>query len=121
MCCAFAGSKETLLNLMTIFHQDPALKPGNKLRWSGLDSAGKSLAVAEAALKHQGLTVFVTESAQQAAIQSRAIKFFANEKDLPVLVFPDWETLPGYPVKVDFHKFQYILIWKSIDLIASIL
>ena len=94
MCCAFAGSKETLLNLMTIFHQDPALKPGNKLRWSGLDSAGKSLAVAEAALKHQGLTVFVTESAQQAAIQSRAIKFFANEKDLPVLVFPDWETLP---------------------------
>ena len=79
---------------MTIFHQDPALKPGDKLRWPDLDSAGRSLAVAEAALKHQGLTVFVTESAQQAALQSRAIKFFANQKDLPVLVFPDWETLP---------------------------
>ena len=54
---------------MTIFHQDPALKPGDKVRWPGLDLAGRSLAVAEAALKHQGLTVFVTESAQQAALQ----------------------------------------------------
>jgi transcription-repair coupling factor (superfamily II helicase) len=79
---------------MTTFYHHPALLPGEKQKWTGLHEAGRSLAVAEAASKHKGLTVFVTKSAQQAAIQSRAIRFFSNQNNLPVFNFPDWETLP---------------------------
>ena len=79
---------------MIIFNQDPAFNPADKVRWNGLHGAGKSLAIAEAATQHEGLTVFITGTAQEAAVQSRAIQFFSKGKNLPVFTFPDWETLP---------------------------
>ena len=79
---------------MTIFNQDPAFNPADIVQWNGLHGAGKSLAIAEAAAQHKGLTVFVTGTAQEAAVQSRAIQFFSKGKNLSVYTFPDWETLP---------------------------
>ncbi|MBT7564461.1 MAG: hypothetical protein HN621_07200, partial [Porticoccaceae bacterium] len=79
---------------MIIFNQDPAFNPADKVRWNGLHGAGKSLAIAEAATQHDGLTVFIAGTAQEAAVQSRAIQFFSKGKNLPVFTFPDWETLP---------------------------
>ena len=41
-----------------------------------------------------GLSILITETAREAAAQSRALAFFSAEQDFPILNFPDWETLP---------------------------
>ena len=79
---------------MSIIQQQPASKPGDKQHWGELRAAGRALAVAEAALKYTGLTMLVTETARQAAEQTRALRFFTAEQRLPIYSFPDWETLP---------------------------
>ena len=79
---------------MNIFNQQPAVKPGDKCVWGGLPSSGRALAVVEAALKYSGLTLIITDTAQQASIQSRALEFFAAQRNLSIFTFPDWETLP---------------------------
>ncbi len=79
---------------MSIIQQQPASKPGDKQHWGELRAAGRALAVAEAALKYTGLTMLVTETARQAAEQTRALQFFTAEQRLPIYSFPDWETLP---------------------------
>ena len=79
---------------MIIYDQKPAKIPGQKCHWNGLHDIGRSLAVAESAMGHQGLTVYVTLSAQQATLQTQALQFFSQKFNLPVFSFPDWETLP---------------------------
>ncbi len=79
---------------MNIIQQQPASKPGDKQYWGELRAAGRALAVAEAALKYTGLTMLVTETARQAAEQTRALQFFTAQQQLPIYSFPDWETLP---------------------------
>ena len=79
---------------MNIFNQQPSLKPGDKCLWGGLPSSGRALAVVEAALKYSGLTLIITDTAQQASTQSRALEFFAAQQNLSIFTFPDWETLP---------------------------
>ena len=79
---------------MNIFNQQPAVKPGDKCVWGGLPSSGRALAVVEAALKYSGLTLIITDTAQQASTQSRALAFFAAQRNLSIFTFPDWETLP---------------------------
>ena len=79
---------------MSIIQQQPASKPGDKQHWGELRAAGRALAVAEAALDYSGLTMLVTETARQAAEQTRALQFFTAEQQLPIYSFPDWETLP---------------------------
>lgn len=79
---------------MSIIQQQPASKPGDKQYWGELRAAGRALAVAEAALKYTGLTMLVTETARQAAEQTRALQFFTAQQQLPIYSFPDWETLP---------------------------
>ncbi len=79
---------------MSIIQQRPASKPGDKQHWGELRAAGRALAVAESALNFEGLTLLITETARQAAEQTRALQFFAAEQQLPIFTFPDWETLP---------------------------
>ena len=79
---------------MNIIQQRPTSKPGDKQQWGELRAAGRALAVAEAALGFNGLTLLVTENARQAAEQTRALQFFTAEQQLPIFSFPDWETLP---------------------------
>ncbi len=85
---------ESFYSAMTIYQEKPATTKGQKRHWNRLDNAGKSLAIAEAAASYQGLTVYVTSSAQQAAEQTQALQFFSANCDVPVFSFPDWETLP---------------------------
>ena len=78
----------TILNLI------PTAKAGDKNRWGELQAAGRALAIAEAARQFDGLTVLVTETAREASAQSRTLSFFSAQQQLPILNFPDWETLP---------------------------
>ena len=60
--------------------------------WAAPAGSSWALNVAEAARDHQGLLVVVTRDTQRAHTLEDELKIFAGA--LPVLHFPDWETLP---------------------------
>ena len=82
------------MTLMRIFTENPALNSDQNVHWEGLTSGGLALALTEASLNHNGLTVVITNSAKEATYQRGAIEFFSKGQDLPILILPDWETLP---------------------------
>ncbi|MDA9983967.1 transcription-repair coupling factor, partial [Porticoccaceae bacterium] len=85
---------ETSVKSKTILNLGTSAKPGDKNHWGELQAAGRALAIAEAALQFDGLSILITETAREASAQSRALAFFSAEQDFPILNFPDWETLP---------------------------
>ena len=68
--------------------------PGNRLLWSRLYGDSLPLALARAALGHDGLLVVVTPDSQEAEQLQQKLEFFCGERALDTLCFPDWETLP---------------------------
>ncbi len=72
----------------------PPLPTNAKLRryWAAPAGSAWALNVAEAARAYDGLVVVVTRDTQRAHALEDELKVFAGE--LPVLHFPDWETLP---------------------------
>jgi len=63
-----------------------------KQHWGNLPGGAQSLAIAEAAAGARRFTLLLTEGSQSAERLQEELRFFAP--DLPVLHFPDWETLP---------------------------
>ena len=63
-----------------------------KQHWGNLPGAAQSLAIAEAASVAKRFTLLLTADSQRAERLEQELKFFAPA--LPVLHFPDWETLP---------------------------
>lgn len=63
-----------------------------KQHWGNLPGAALSLAIAEAATCAKRFTLLLTADSQSAERLEQELSFFAPE--LPVLHFPDWETLP---------------------------
>jgi transcription-repair coupling factor (superfamily II helicase) len=63
-----------------------------KQHWGNLPGAALSLAVAEAASSAKRFTLLLTADSQSAERLQEELSFFAPS--LPVLHFPDWETLP---------------------------
>nr|WP_136249549.1 transcription-repair coupling factor [Ningiella ruwaisensis] len=69
------------------------------IKWCNLSGASKSLALVNAAAKHDGPLVVVTHDTAHAMQLEKEIHFFAKSKhkahaNLDVHLFPDWETLP---------------------------
>ena len=67
---------------------------GSRLRWSRLYGDSLPLALARAALAHDGLMVVITPDSQEAEQLQQKLAFFCGERALDTLCFPDWETLP---------------------------
>ncbi|MEL0167885.1 MAG: transcription-repair coupling factor [Pseudomonadaceae bacterium] len=65
---------------------------GNRLYWTGLQGAARALAIAEGAQQHNGLSLVITPDTASADSLEQELHFFAPQ--LPVISFPDWETLP---------------------------
>ncbi len=82
----------------------PLPGPGQRIQWGRLYGACPALALASAAQRHPGLLVALVEDVQAVSRLSGELAFFIDQstlgKDstgdlpLPVLSFPDWETLP---------------------------
>ncbi|MEO7065655.1 MAG: transcription-repair coupling factor [Rhodanobacter sp.] len=72
----------------------PALPSTPKQRrfWTPPYGSARALVIAEAARAHTGLLVAVTRDNLRARTLESELEIFAD--DLPVLHFPDWETLP---------------------------
>ncbi|MBW9266793.1 MAG: transcription-repair coupling factor [Candidatus Thiodiazotropha sp. (ex. Lucinisca nassula)] len=67
---------------------------GERLQWGGLHGSSAALAIANAASAYQGLLLVVTHDMQSATRLERELGFFLDTADVPVVNFPDWETLP---------------------------
>ncbi|HEY9133547.1 MAG TPA: transcription-repair coupling factor, partial [Dyella sp.] len=66
--------------------------PKQRRFWTPPHGSARALLVAETARSHQGLLVAVTRDTQRAHALEDELGIFAG--GLPVLHFPDWETLP---------------------------
>ncbi|MBD9424545.1 transcription-repair coupling factor [Pseudomonas sp. PDM15] len=77
---------------MSVLHLPKLPGAAGKQHWGNLPGAALSLAVAEAASAAKRFTLLLTADSQSAERLQEELAFFAP--DLPVLHFPDWETLP---------------------------
>ncbi len=65
----------------------------DKRNWNGLIEGSQYFAVAEAISKHSGTHLLVCQSNAQALEAETNLKYYLG-KDVQILNFPDWETLP---------------------------
>ncbi|HZY34612.1 MAG TPA: transcription-repair coupling factor [Rhodanobacter sp.] len=75
-----------------IKHPPLPTTPKQRRYWTPPHGSGRALLLAEAARTHDGLLVVVARDTQRAQALESELKIFAG--GLPVLHFPDWETLP---------------------------
>lgn len=68
-------------------------KPGDLRIWANVQGSGTAWALSQASEHHQGLILVVTDNTQTALQLEQEIPFYTNH-NLPILTFPDWETLP---------------------------
>ena len=82
------------MSLLTapVLRLPPLPSASGKQHWGNLPGAALSLAVAEAASVAKRFTLLLTADSQSAERLEQELAFFAPQ--LPVLHFPDWETLP---------------------------
>ena len=64
--------------------------------WTGLNGSSAALALLSAAQAFDGIVLVVTRSSHQSHVLEQDVRLFSNGK-LPVLHFPDHETLPYDP------------------------
>ncbi len=74
---------------------NPDLSKGPDVRvWGRLYGDSLALAIQAAARRHRGPSLVVAPDMQQADRLLEELRFFAADTAMPVLGFPDWETLP---------------------------
>ncbi|MFA6409564.1 MAG: transcription-repair coupling factor [Gammaproteobacteria bacterium] len=76
----------------TLYTKIPT-KAGEKYHCSNFDALGKSFAIANLSKKRKGLSIVVTKDIFTSGKIQRELQFFLP-KEVEVLTFPDWETLP---------------------------
>ncbi|HIE55256.1 MAG TPA: transcription-repair coupling factor, partial [Chromatiaceae bacterium] len=69
-------------------------KGGERLQWGRCQGALPGLAIASAAREWPELVVAVTRDLRQARQLEQELSLFLEGTGLPILHFPDWETLP---------------------------
>ncbi|THD07352.1 transcription-repair coupling factor [Rhodanobacter lindaniclasticus] len=75
-----------------IKHPPLPATPRQRRYWTPPHGSARALLLAEAARTHEGLLVVVARDTQRAQALESELTIFAD--GLPVLQFPDWETLP---------------------------
>ncbi len=68
-------------------------RTGESARWGGLRGASPALVLAGVARAARGPVLAITADSQTAHRLEEEVRFFAGQ-ELPVIPFPDWETLP---------------------------
>ncbi len=69
-------------------------RTGERLRWGHLYGNSIALAIQQASTRHNGPVLVVSENTATAQRLVDALQFYLQDTDLPLLHFPDWETLP---------------------------
>ncbi|MBA3582369.1 MAG: transcription-repair coupling factor [Gammaproteobacteria bacterium] len=68
--------------------------PGKQIVLGQLYGDAYSLAIADIAKQAQRLCVVIADDVQHAHKLELSLRFFLQDSDIPLLHFPDWETLP---------------------------
>ncbi len=76
------------------FHPPLPSSPTASSHWGRCVDAALSLALASAAREGDQPLLLVTDDVQSASRIAEELRFFLAGSRLPVIVFPDWETLP---------------------------
>ena len=76
------------------FHPPLPSSPTESRHWGRCVDAALSLALASAAREGEQPLLLVTDDVQSASRVAAELRFFLAGTSLPVIVFPDWETLP---------------------------
>ncbi len=82
------------INPITPLQPPLPVAAGERLLWGRLYGATAALAIASAARQANRLILATVADMPAAETLRAALEFFLEGKDLPVLTFPDWETLP---------------------------
>ncbi|MEQ5834428.1 transcription-repair coupling factor [Marinobacter sp. NFXS9] len=80
-------------------------QPASHEIWSGLHGSGQALAICEGSRRHDGLTLVITASTDEAIRLEQSLRFFLGlpadenaeavaDDGFELLSLPDWETLP---------------------------
>ncbi len=69
-------------------------RSGNKQIWAGLKGSAKALAISSAAKQQRPLLVITPDTASAFHLSHELRFFLKSQPKIPVLHFPDWETLP---------------------------
>jgi transcription-repair coupling factor (superfamily II helicase) len=80
--------------LLSPFKPKLPLAASERLQWGGLHGCSGALAIANAASTFKGVLLVVTHDMQSATWLERELVFFLDTQQVPVVNFPDWETLP---------------------------
>ncbi|HEY8585722.1 MAG TPA: transcription-repair coupling factor [Rhodanobacter sp.] len=75
-----------------IKHPPLPTTPRQRRYWTSPHGSARALLIAETARTHEGVLVVAARDTQRAQALESELRIFAGE--LPVLNFPDWETLP---------------------------
>jgi len=70
----------------------PVPQSNQRIEWANLPGSSLSLALSTAILQHQKTVVIITPDTLTANQLEYELKFF--QQAIPILQFPDWETLP---------------------------
>ncbi|MGD9390982.1 MAG: transcription-repair coupling factor, partial [Thioalkalispiraceae bacterium] len=69
-------------------------KTGERLQWGRLYGSSYGLIISAAASHHDAPLLVVTPDTAAAQRLEYALHFYTDEDSLPIITFPDWETLP---------------------------
>lgn len=69
-------------------------KAGFRSQWGRLYGSSYGLVLNAAAKQHDGPVVVITADMAAAQRLEYSLRFYMSEKDISILQFPDWETLP---------------------------
>jgi transcription-repair coupling factor (superfamily II helicase) len=85
-------------------HSSPALnspfnptrpsKAGYRSQWGRLYGSSYGLVLSSAAAQHSGPVLVITADMAAAQRLEYSLRFYMSEKEISILQFPDWETLP---------------------------
>lgn len=77
------------------YHPEFPEADGERRYWGRLYGASKALAISQLLMKQEKLTVIITaDNLSSNRLLSEILFFLGDDNELPVLTFPDWETLP---------------------------
>ncbi len=84
-------TSEYLSPLQPLLHTSP----GERKRWGRLYGSSFGLAISQAARRYTGILLVVTPDTPSASRLEDELRFYnQGDEGIPVLGFPDWETLP---------------------------
>ncbi len=90
-----ASGNIRIMQGIDLFNAPLPKKTGTSIDWQDLADGELVLAIANTARQHAGPLLLITGNSAEAERLQRELRFFCGgDGQLPVHLFPDWETLP---------------------------